>query len=86
MSSSRPKSTLADGGLLAEVFSSDAFLFDIIDEESVMAGEGDLFIRAAMPVGSMRRSRGDRSAKPDAEGRVVAIMTTMAKVTEVKRR
>ena len=87
MSSSRPKSKLADGGLLNEAVScSDALLCDIIDEESVMAGGAALFIRAAMPVGSMRRSRGDRSAKPDAEGRLEAIIATMAKVTELKRR
>ena len=87
MSSSRPKSKLADGGLLNEAVScSDALLCDIIDEESVMAGGAALFRRAAMPVGSMRRSRGDRSAKPDAEGRLEAIIATMAKVTELKRR
>eukprot|EP00986_Skeletonema_menzelii_P012672 scaffold7123_cov134-Skeletonema_menzelii.AAC.2 len=81
MSSSRPKSKIADGGLLTEaVFSSDALLCDIIDEESLMAGGAALFIRAAMPVGSMRRSRGDRSAKPDADGRLVAIIATMAKM------
>ena len=87
MSSSRPKSKLADGGLLTEaVFSSDALLCDIIDEESLMAGGAALFTRAAMLAGPMRRSRGDRSAKPDADGRLVAIIATMAKVTELKRR
>ena len=87
MSSSRPKSKLADGGLLTEaVFSSDALLCDIIDEESLMAGGAALFTRAAMPAVLMRRSRGDRSAKPDAEGRLVAIIATIAKVTELKRR
>mmetsp|Transcript_28243 Transcript_28243/g.42539 ORF Transcript_28243/g.42539 Transcript_28243/m.42539 type:complete len:88 (-) Transcript_28243:98-361(-) len=87
MSSSRPKSTLADGILLvlAGVF-SDALLDDIIGNESVMAGEDDdLFMRAATPAGLTRRRRGDRSAKPDADGRVVAKMATMVKATEVKR-
>ena len=71
MSSSRPKSTLVDGGLLSEDFSSGsaALLCDIIiDEESVIAGEDALFIRAAMSLELMRRRSGDRSAKPDAEG------------------
>ena len=91
MSSSRPKSTLVDGGLLSEDFSSGsaALLCDIIiDEESVIAGEDALFIRAAMPLGLMRRRSGDRSAKPDAEGRLVAaVMATIATiVTELKRR
>ena len=89
MSSSRPKSTLVDGGLLSEEFSSGSaiLLCDIIDEESVTAGEDTLFIRAAMPLGLMRRRSGDRSAKPDAEGRFVAIMATMDKiVTELRRR
>eukprot|EP00984_Skeletonema_dohrnii_P002498 scaffold866_cov116-Skeletonema_dohrnii-CCMP3373.AAC.2 len=82
---SRPKSTLADGILLvlAGVF-SDALLDDIIGNESVMAGEDDdLFMRAATPAGLTRRRRGDRSAKPDADGRVVAKMATMVKATEV---
>jgi len=86
ISSSRPKSKLADGGLLvlAGVF-SDALLDDIIGNESVMAGEDDLFMRAATPAGLTRRRRGERSAKPDADGRVVARMATMTKATEVKR-
>jgi len=79
-SSSWPKSTLANGDL-TEVL-SEALLGDIFDAESV-AGE-DLFKRAAaMPAGLTRRRRGLRSAKPDADGRVVA---RMAKVTEVRRR
>jgi hypothetical protein len=60
-------------------------LGDIIDTASV-PGE-DLFMRAAaMPAGLTRRRRGLRSAKPEADGRVVASMATMAKVTEVRRR
>jgi hypothetical protein len=35
---------------------------------------------AAMPAGLTRRRRGPRSANPDAVGRVVASMATMAKV------
>mmetsp|Transcript_11991 Transcript_11991/g.24167 ORF Transcript_11991/g.24167 Transcript_11991/m.24167 type:complete len:148 (-) Transcript_11991:133-576(-) len=88
ISSSRPKSTLADGGLLvlAGVF-SDALLDDTIGNESVMvmAGEDDdLFMRAATPAGLTRRRTGERSAKPDADGRVVARMATMTMATEVK--
>jgi hypothetical protein len=88
MSSSRPKSTLVDGDLLSEDFSSAALLCDIIiDEESVIAGEDALFIRAAMSLGLMRRRSGDKSANPDAEGRLAAIMATIAKiVTELKIR
>jgi hypothetical protein len=82
-SSSYPKPTFANGGLLPVVL-SEALLGDIFDAESV-TGE-DLFIRAAMPEGLTRRRRGLRSAKPDAEGTVVASMATMAKVTEVRRR
>ena len=53
----------------------------------MIEGEDALFIRAAMSLGLMRRRSGDRSAKPDAEGRLAAIMATMAKiVTELKRR
>ena len=87
ISSSRPKSTLADGGLLvlAGVF-SDALLDDTIGNESVMAGEDDdLFMPAATPAGLTQRRRGERSAKPDADGRVVARMATMTKANEVKR-
>ena len=88
MSSSRPKSTLVDGDLLTEEFSSDALECDIIDGDSVLiAGEDALFIQAAMSLGLMRRRSGDRSAKPDAEERLAAIMATVAKiVTELKRR
>mmetsp|Transcript_16334 Transcript_16334/g.25429 ORF Transcript_16334/g.25429 Transcript_16334/m.25429 type:complete len:125 (-) Transcript_16334:150-524(-) len=89
MSSSRPKSALDNDGLLTEVevSSSDTLLGDIICEESVMTEEDgvDLFMRAAMPAGLTRRRRGERSAKPDADGRVVIKMATMAKITEVKR-
>ena len=90
MSSSRPKSTLDNDGLLTEVevSSSDTLLGDIvICEESVMTEEegDDLFMRAAMPVGLTRRRRGERSAKPDADGRVVMKMATTVKITEVKR-
>eukprot|EP00574_Skeletonema_japonicum_P004783 CAMPEP_0201726744 /NCGR_PEP_ID=MMETSP0593-20130828/10307_1 /ASSEMBLY_ACC=CAM_ASM_000672 /TAXON_ID=267983 /ORGANISM="Skeletonema japonicum, Strain CCMP2506" /LENGTH=87 /DNA_ID=CAMNT_0048218297 /DNA_START=346 /DNA_END=609 /DNA_ORIENTATION=- len=87
MSSSRPKSTSDNGGLLTEVF-FDALLgdIDIVCEESVVTeGEDDLFMREAMPAGLTRRRRGERSAKPDADGRVVIKMATMAKITEVKR-
>ena len=88
ISSSRPKSTLADGGLLvlAGVF-SDALLDDIIGNESVMAGEADLFMRMATPAGLTRRRRGERSAKPDTDGSVEAKMmaTIVAKVTKVRR-
>ena len=88
MSSSRPKSTLDNDGLLTEVevSSSNTLLGDIICEESVMTEEegDDLFMRAAMPAGSTRRRRGERSAKPDADGRVVMKMATTAKMTEVK--
>jgi hypothetical protein len=60
-------------------------LGDIIDTASV-PGE-DLFMRAAaMPAGLTRRRRGLRSAKPEADGRVVASMATMAKVTKAWRR
>ncbi len=45
----------------------------------------DLFMRAAMPVGFTRRRGDERSAKPDADGRVVMKMATTAKVNEVKR-
>ena len=83
-SSSRPKSTVANGVLLTVVDLSEALLGDIIDAESV-AGE-DLFMRAAMPAGLTRRRRGLRSAKPDVDGRVVARMARMAKVTEVRIR
>jgi hypothetical protein len=51
----------------------------LIDVESVVAGAG-LFMLAAMPAGLTRRRRGLRSANPDADGRVVASMATMAKV------
>jgi hypothetical protein len=83
-SSSRPKSTVANGVLLTVVDLSEALLGDIIDAESV-AGE-DLFMRAAMPAGLTRRRRGLRSAKPDVDGRVVARMARMAKVNEVRIR
>ena len=89
MSSSRPKSTLVDGGLLSEDFSSATLLCDIIiDEESVIAGEDASLIRATMSLGLMRRRSGDRSANPDAEGRLAAIMATIATkvVTELKIR
>mmetsp|Transcript_13085 Transcript_13085/g.18739 ORF Transcript_13085/g.18739 Transcript_13085/m.18739 type:complete len:87 (+) Transcript_13085:719-979(+) len=86
MSSSRPKSTLDNGCLLVEVF-FDALLgdIDIVCEESVVTEEEeDLLMRAKMPAGLTRRRRGERSAKPDADGIVVKI-ATMAKITEVKR-
>eukprot|EP00984_Skeletonema_dohrnii_P031696 scaffold24546_cov78-Skeletonema_dohrnii-CCMP3373.AAC.1 len=86
ISSSRPKSTLADGGLLAGEF-VEALLNDIIGDESVtlMTREDDLFMRAAMPAGLTRRRRGERSAKPDADGSVEAIMmATMAKVDKYR--
>ena len=51
----------------------------LIDVESVVAGAG-LFMLAAMPAGLTRRRRELRSANPDADGRVVASMATMAKV------
>ena len=89
MSSSRPKSTSDNDGLLieVEVSSSNTLLGDIICEESVMTEEegDDLFMRAAMPVGLTRRRSGERSAKPDADGRVVMKMAAMVKITEVKR-
>ena len=87
MSSSRPKSTLDNDGLLIEVSSTDTLMGDTICEESEMTeDEGDdLFKRAAIPVGLTRRRRGERSAKPDADGRVVIQMATTAKVREVKR-
>ena len=88
ISSSRPKSTLADGGLLAGEF-VEASLNDIIGDESVtvMTRENDLFMRAAIPAGLTRRRRGERSAKPDTDGSVEAnMMATIAKVTKVKRR
>ena len=86
ISSSKLKSTLANGGLLTVVDLSEALMGDIIDSESAVTGE-DLFMRAAMPAaGLTRRRKGLKSANPDADGRVVASMATMAKVTEVKRR
>lgn len=87
MSSSRPKSTLDNDGLLIEVSSTDTLLGDTICEESVVTeDEGDdLLKRAATPAGLTRRRRGERSAKPDADGRVVIKMATTAKVNEVKR-
>jgi len=89
MSSSRPKSTLDNDGLLTEVevSSSNTSLGDIICEESVMTEEEgvDLFMRAAIPVGLTRRRSGERSANPDADGMVVMKMATTAKVNEVKR-
>mmetsp|Transcript_10410 Transcript_10410/g.13257 ORF Transcript_10410/g.13257 Transcript_10410/m.13257 type:complete len:129 (-) Transcript_10410:68-454(-) len=88
MSSSRPKSTLADGGLLAGEF-VEALLNDIIGDESVtvMTREDDLFMRAAIPAGLTRRRRGERSAKPDTDGSVEANMmaTIVAEVTKVRR-
>ena len=83
MSSSRPKSTLGNCCLLTEVF-FEALSGDIICEESVVSEEEDLRMRVAMPARFMRRRRGDRSAKPDADG-IVAKIATMAKITEVKR-
>mmetsp|Transcript_11992 Transcript_11992/g.24171 ORF Transcript_11992/g.24171 Transcript_11992/m.24171 type:complete len:131 (-) Transcript_11992:95-487(-) len=89
ISSSRPKSKLADGGLLVLAGEFvEALLDDIIGNESVVTGEdvdGDkLFMRAAAPAGLTRRRTGERSAKPDADGRVVARMATMTMATEVK--
>ncbi len=89
MSSSRLKSTLDSVGLLIEVSSTDTLLGDTICEESVTTKDeedgDDLFKRAAIPAGLTRRRRGERSAKPDADGRVVIKMATAAKVNEVKR-
>ena len=89
MSSSRPNSTLDNDGLLPEVSSTDTLLGDIICEESLMTEDeeegDDLFKRAAIPAGLTRRRRGERSAKPDADGRVVVKMATTVKVNEVKR-
>lgn len=81
-SSSWPKSTLASGGLPTEVI-SETLLADIIGEESVMTLEDDLFIRAAMPAGLMRRRRGEKSAKPDVNGMIEAMI---AKVKQLKSR
>ena len=64
---------------------SAALLGDIIDSESVVTGE-DLVMRAVTLAGLTRRRRGLRSKKPDADGRVVASMATMAKVTEEEKR
>ena len=80
---------MANIGGLAVVDLSDDLAGDIIvksvDDDA--GDDDDLFMRDTTAPGLTRRRSGERRAKPDADGRRdAAIMATIAKVTEVKRR